>query len=101
MYRFTYHFHSIFLLLLLLLDEDQDDPMRYSTFRTCRPLPYLSRIAPSTLTSIGVMEEVGGNASDPGARQERLPEIPLQWTDFMWALEKLRHRPYSKKTRER
>ena len=47
------------------------------------------------------MEGGGGEAARSGAKQERLPEIPLQWADFMWALEKLRHKPYSKKTRER
>ena len=30
-----------------------------------------------------------------------LPEVPLQWSDFMWSLEKLRHRPYGKRMRER
>ena len=30
-----------------------------------------------------------------------LPEVPLKWTDFSWSLEKLRHKPYGKKTRER
>jgi len=30
-----------------------------------------------------------------------LPEVPLKWTDFAWSLEKLRHKPYGKKTRER
>jgi hypothetical protein len=42
-----------------------------------------------------------GVASGPEKKQEKLPEVPLRWTDFMWALEKLRHKPYSKRTRER
>ena len=36
-----------------------------------------------------------------GASQPALPEVPLQWVDFMWSLEKLRHKPYGKKLRER
>lgn len=41
-------------------------------------------------------------AMDEGARKDpRLPEVPLKWTDFMWSLEKLRHKPYSKNTTER
>lgn len=45
----------------------------------------------------------GGDGAVPGpdTKQVKLPEVPLRWTDFMWALEKLRHKPYSKKTRER
>ena len=30
-----------------------------------------------------------------------LPEVPLKWKDFTVSLEKLRHKPYGKKTRER
>ena len=30
-----------------------------------------------------------------------IPEVPLKWDDFVWSLEKLRHSPYGKKTRER
>ena len=34
-------------------------------------------------------------------KEQSLPEVPLKWADFMWSLEKLRHKPYSKKTSER
>ena len=30
-----------------------------------------------------------------------LPEVPLKWKDFLVSLEKLKHKPYGKKTRER
>ena len=30
-----------------------------------------------------------------------LPEVPLYWSDFVWSLEKLRHRAYSRKMTER
>ena len=30
-----------------------------------------------------------------------LPEVQLKWSDFVWSLEKLRHKAYSKRTRER
>ena len=36
-----------------------------------------------------------------GPEQRGLSEVQLKWTEFMWSLEKLRHNPYSKKTRER
>ena len=29
------------------------------------------------------------------------PEVPLKWSEFVWSLEKLRHRPYSRKMTER
>ena len=47
------------------------------------------------------MDEGRGDAAVAGPKRENLPEIPLEWKDFMWALERLRHKPYSKKTRER
>lgn len=34
-------------------------------------------------------------------KEQALPEVPLKWSDFVWSLEKLRHKPYSKKTTER
>lgn len=63
-----------------------------------RPDPYPQRSAGAQL-----MMDRGGDGTVPGpdTKQEKLPEVPLRWTDFMWALEKLRHKPYSKKTRER
>ena len=33
--------------------------------------------------------------------ERTLPEVPLKWSEFVWSLEKLRHKPYSKKMRER
>ncbi len=30
-----------------------------------------------------------------------LPEVPLKWTDFMWSLEKLRHKHYGRRMRDR
>ena len=30
-----------------------------------------------------------------------LPEVQLQWSDFVWALERLRHKPYGKKMTDR
>lgn len=35
------------------------------------------------------------------AGSSRLPEVPLQWSEFMWSLERLRNKPYDKKMRER
>ena len=29
------------------------------------------------------------------------PEVPLKWSEFVWSLEKMRHRPYSRKMTER
>lgn len=45
----------------------------------------------------------GGDGSMSGldTKRKSLLEVPLRWTEFMWSLEKLRHRPYSKKARER
>ena len=33
--------------------------------------------------------------------ERTLPEVPLKWSEFVWSLEKLRHKPYSKRMRER
>ena len=32
---------------------------------------------------------------------QKLPEVPLRWSDFFSSLEKLRHKSYSKNTTER
>ena len=40
-------------------------------------------------------------AAEMGERQPRLPEIKMKWTDFVWSLEKLRHKSYNKSMRER
>lgn len=45
------------------------------------------------------MAQAPSLANDKGART--LPEVSLRWNDFMWALERLRHRRYGKKMRER
>jgi hypothetical protein len=37
----------------------------------------------------------------PTGREQKLPEVPLRWSDFVWSLEKLRNKPYSKSTTER
>ena len=41
----------------------------------------------------------GGTTGMAGS--SRLPEVPLQWSEFMWSLERLRNKPYDKKMRER
>ena len=35
------------------------------------------------------------------ADHSRLPEVPLQWSEFMWSLERLKNKPYDKKMSER
>ena len=42
-----------------------------------------------------------GSAVGAERKEQALPEVPLKWSDFVWSLEKLRHKPYSKKTTER
>ena len=45
------------------------------------------------------MAQASSLANDKVART--LPEVPLRWNDFVWALERLRHKRYGKKMRER
>ena len=48
------------------------------------------------------MAAVGaGGASGGGEKEPRLPEVQMKWKDFMWSLEKLRHKHYDKSMRER
>ena len=41
-----------------------------------------------------------GSNDEPPSDHVSLPEVPLYWTDFVWSLEKLRHRAYSRKMTE-
>ena len=34
-------------------------------------------------------------------RKKDLPEVKLKWSDFVYSLEKLRHRPFCKSSNER
>ena len=40
-------------------------------------------------------------SSEVAGKPKALPEVPLKWSDFVSSLEKLRYRPYNKKTVER
>ena len=40
-------------------------------------------------------------SAEPTTKEQKLPEVPLGWSDFVWSLEKLRNKPYSKNTTER
>lgn len=44
----------------------------------------------------------GGRATGGGGISAgSLPEVELKWSDFVWSMEKLRHKPYCKSMRER
>ncbi len=47
------------------------------------------------------MAAVGAGLGASGEKEPRLPEVQMNWKDFMWSLEKLRHKQYSKSMRER
>ena len=40
-------------------------------------------------------------AQEGAVKEQTLPEVPLRWSDFVWSLERLRHKPYGKKMREK